>query len=187
MQRASSAAGSFTTVAMNLTGTGYTDTGLNPGTTYHYVVTALRDLAESANSAVVSATPLAPLSPVQSWRDEHFGTPEPTGPAADDADPDADGVVNLLEYALGGDPLVANPAILPVASSSADHLALTFTRMADPELTYRVQAVADLDAAWSDIWSSTGEENTEGPVTVTDPVPLSTTPRRFLRLEVTAP
>lgn len=49
------------------------------------------------------APPLFP--PSTSWRFNHFGTTTPEGDAAWEADPDGDGVPNILEYALGGDPL----------------------------------------------------------------------------------
>ncbi|MEY4488920.1 MAG: hypothetical protein RIQ79_1428, partial [Verrucomicrobiota bacterium] len=60
---------------------------------------------------------------------------------------------------------------------------LTFNRIADPALTYAVQASSDLTTSWTQIWSSTGAANTAAPVTVTDTQDL--TARRFLRLVVT--
>jgi hypothetical protein len=109
--------------------------------------------------------------------------------SAPTADPDADGLPNLLEYALGGTP--TNPASAPLptlqvsgVSPQPTHLQLTFSRLADPDLTYEVQASADL-LTWTDIWSSTGAANLAGSVTVTDPTSLSGNPRRFVRLRVT--
>ena len=46
----------------------------------------------------------AELTPLQTWRVDHFGTPLNSGAAASLADPDQDGVANLLEYAFGTDP-----------------------------------------------------------------------------------
>ncbi len=101
------------------------------------------------------------------------------------ADPDADGMPNLLEYALGSGPLDPGDTGIPVCgvSASPSSLTLTFARVADPALTYVVQASADL-LTWTDIWSSTGAANVAGPVTVTDSTSLSTATRRFLRLRV---
>jgi hypothetical protein len=45
-------------------------------------------------------------TPIETWRVEHFGTPDNQGDAADLADPDQDGQNNLCEYALGGFPLL---------------------------------------------------------------------------------
>jgi hypothetical protein len=45
-----------------------------------------------------------PVTPRQAWRRLHFGTIEPAGEAADSADPDGDGLENLVEYAYGTNP-----------------------------------------------------------------------------------
>lgn len=44
------------------------------------------------------------LTPRQSWRFSHWNYPSDMGAAADYADPDLDGQINLLEYALGLNP-----------------------------------------------------------------------------------
>ncbi len=107
--------------------------------------------------------------------------------SAPTADPDADGLPNLLEYALNSGPLDSSNTDTPVCglSSSPSALTLTFTRIADPALTYEVQASADLITWDAPFWSSTGAANLAGSVTVTDPTSLSGTPRRFIRLRVT--
>ena len=52
----------YTAVAADYTGTTYTDTALNNGTTYEYVVTAHNTFGSSAWSSPLSATPQAPLA-----------------------------------------------------------------------------------------------------------------------------
>ncbi|OAX50777.1 glycoside hydrolase family 6 protein [Paenibacillus sp. AD87] len=63
VKRALSASGPFTTVAASVSGTSYTNTGLNNGTTYHYVVSAVNAAGESVNSAAASATPQSVVVP----------------------------------------------------------------------------------------------------------------------------
>jgi autotransporter-associated beta strand protein len=52
-----------------------------------------------------------------------------------DADPDLDGVNNLLEYVLNGIPNIANPAILPTPSLTPTHFVFTFTRREESATT----------------------------------------------------
>lgn len=75
--------------------------------------------------ALIAAPPLSALA---AWRQLHFGSAANTGGAANVADPDADGISNLLEYALGLDPLFANSSGLPVATVSENEWVFTFTR-----------------------------------------------------------
>jgi hypothetical protein len=132
-------------------------------------------------------------TPLQSWRLTHFGTSANTGNAADQADPDGDGVRNLVEYALGRSPGVVN-ATPPFAmdfvqtdENPSSHLTISFHRIADPSLTYIVEASSDL-STWSPVWSSSGAANQPGEVVVADPIEItSNLPRRFLRLRVEAP
>ncbi|MBC8011064.1 MAG: hypothetical protein H7067_13325 [Burkholderiales bacterium] len=125
------------------------------------------------------------------WRGIYFTSASNLGPAHDLADPDADGLPNLLEYALGSEPLAATSAapVVIAKDTVADRLTLTFPRIADPALTYTVRAANDPSGPWSGegsetIFTSTGPDNTVGPVTATDTAALSAHPRRFLRLTV---
>jgi hypothetical protein len=47
------------------------------------------------------------LTRIEAWRQQYFGTSANSGNAADLADPNANGLPNLLEYALDGIPLAA--------------------------------------------------------------------------------
>ncbi|MCU0791866.1 MAG: choice-of-anchor M domain-containing protein [Opitutaceae bacterium] len=104
------------------------------------------------------------------------------GPAAD---PDGDGLPNLLEYALGREPRLADASAgAPVLRLDASTPRLTFTRVADPLLIYAVEGSTDL-ATWTELWRGTGTDNTAGSVEVVAPAPLSPgDPRSFLRLRV---
>jgi fibronectin type 3 domain-containing protein len=59
VKRSTVSGGPYATVA-TVTSTGYADTGLTNGTTYYYVVTSVKNVAESANATQASATPIAP-------------------------------------------------------------------------------------------------------------------------------
>jgi hypothetical protein len=69
--------------------------------------------------------------------------------------------------------------------SGSTYLTLIFNRIADPALTYTVEACIDISSgAWSSIWTSSGASNVAGSVTVPDVVALGQQARRFLRLRV---
>ncbi len=53
----------------------------------------------------------------------NFSVSDPTA----GADPDFDGMENLLEYVLNGDPSISDPAILPTVDNTSDPLNLVFT------------------------------------------------------------
>ena len=129
------------------------------------------------------------FAPREAWRHARFGTDQPIGNAADLADPDGDGLPNLLEYALNREPLAAGGATATTHSIDAPTGKLRFTfRRARPahELTYTVQASSDL-ATWTAIATNPGGESAVGAdVTVLDNSPPGT-PRRFLRLQLTTP
>lgn len=114
-----------------------------------------------------------------------------TDPAiiAPEADANGNGLANLLEYALGYDPAapsdIIRPEIVgPVLTGDGLSLSLRFERVEDPNLLYEVQASSDLSAdGWTSIWSSTGVDNTSGPVEIfhqPDPADIPV----FLRLRV---
>jgi alpha-tubulin suppressor-like RCC1 family protein len=139
------------------------------------------------HSLVLTNNSADPLALIERWRLDNFNTPFATGSAADDADPDADSRTNLVEYATGTSPINADSgsvATLAVAGTGANRqLTLTFRRIADPTLTYTVEASTTLAAgSWATIVPPALPLT--GLVTVTDPTFMSGHTRRFLRLKI---
>ncbi len=139
--------------------------------------------------------------PYSAWRFARFSTAQLADPlvSGDTADPDGDGIVNLLEYAFGLEPLSADsPATaaerLPAVTLDAqNHLNLSYFHAADrPDLAYLAEWSADLVAPWQSGATFTEEISREplaGGERVTvralSPVDSNTSPRHFLRLSVT--
>jgi autotransporter-associated beta strand protein len=114
------------------------------------------------------------------------------GPSADDDD---DGIANLLEYVLGGNPRAASTDILPAAATSSGHLVFTFRRVhaTTADTTQIFQYGTDL-SGWTDVPIVAGgmvaiqpDTPQSGTDTVTITVPAGTNPRMFGRLKVTLP
>ena len=104
---------------------------------------------------IVRSAPGAPDPFPSSWRVRYGFTPSTTGGRdgpGDDAD--ADGKSNLLEYALGSDPLRTDASAGPTMTISPDpqsgnrHMEFTFIRRTDdPRLRYEIETSVDL-ASW---------------------------------------
>lgn len=94
-------------------------------------------ISRTGQGLFLDFAPLA-LTPLENWRATFFGAAENSGNGADLADPDQDGLSNLLEYALGGDPTAADlaPNESVWLTLDATQLTLTFSRIADPTLLY---------------------------------------------------
>ena len=124
------------------------------------------------------------------WRSTHFRTAHAEGDAADNADPDGDGLPNFAEYALARDPRTsdANEAysILEQMTEKGTCLGLNFANVPNPMITYTVEASEDL-LGWVPIWTSPGLQRLDQGswFFVEDRnAPLEERPRRFLRLRI---
>ncbi len=161
--------------------TAFSDTSLSPAVTRFYRVCAVNASGGSGYAGPVFATTLTGQA---DWRRTHFGTTSNAGNAADAADPDGDGVPNLLEYALDGDPGSSMSAQRPAVQVSASALQIAFVR-ARSDVTYVVEASTDM-VVWTEIATNPGQVGQA--VTVSDTATISAAaPRRFLRVRVSAP
>jgi kumamolisin len=140
-------------------------------------------------------------TPYQNWAVSHFGSNSTNpGIAGEAADPNNNGVPNLLEYAFNSNPLQTGTEPLPVVttvqdSNGLEHLAITYTEInTDPNLTCTVQVTSDLMQV-TDQWHSGSSYTTVVPPTPTvngnvttwtvmDNTAISTVSKRFIRLQV---
>lgn len=140
------------TGALNVEGATIAFSTINPPTAASYIIATYTG-AISGNPAAVTGIPagysLDVLTPGQirliagysAWATTMGldGTPGKENGLADD--PDKDGIDNLSEFYLDGNPLASNQAILPVRSLDATHLILTFKRRDDAEADVTSQAI----------------------------------------------
>lgn len=188
------------------------------GTTFSVQFAPLASGARAGTLQLASNDPLLPsfavaltgngLTPLGAWRQQFFGNFLNTGNGADDADPNRNGIANLVEYALHGDAVgpAAGIAILPTLTRAGGRLQLNLTRYFDrPDVTLTVQGIDLLTGTWTDLAQSvsgtpfvaltpgvTVDETfgaTTSAVAVQDAFLLSDPahPKRFLRLRVTSP
>jgi hypothetical protein len=171
--------------ASNVVNVAFNPAGLAYGT---YSATLLVQTGD-ANQPLVTLPVSLAITPRATWRQTHFGTAQNSGNAADTADPDHDGIINILEYAFNTDPNVpnANPISFAVVGN---HLTVTFKRThpAPTDISYTPQVANDLT---SGIWNSgpaftsqTVTNNGDGTetVVVTDNTVIGSAPAHYLRI-----
>lgn len=126
------------------------------------------------------------------WRAVSFTTSEQANTAISGplADPDGDGVPNVLEYALALDPMTASAAGQPKVTRNNGVLNLTYVRRMDvSDLNYTVEVSSDLitwqsGSSYTREVSATALDRIREQVVVADLTPLSTVTTRFIRLRV---
>lgn len=125
-----------------------------------------------------------PLTPLQAWRQTHFGISDNTGLAANDADPLGKGLPNLLAFALGAAPLdpADRPAVLWQATGGT--LSLTFTPAVTAGLQFAVELSENL-TDWTTLTNITALLEVDIPFTFAHPLPAHPPRPLFLRLRVT--
>ena len=132
-------------------------------------------------------------TPFNEWLLGEFGTNANNPTISGDlADPDGDGIVNLLEYALNLNPNVAGVTGLPTAKidPGCDCLTLTYTKVISAiDISYAVEAASDPGGPWSTNALTQTLLGADG-VTQTNKVsdvdnPISAAGHRFMHLKVT--
>lgn len=144
------------------------------------------------------------LSPIAQWRADHFGTPASSGDGASSVDFDQDGLINLLEYALGRDPKSGQSknglASLPVNKlDSPSHqmiISLDLPLPVPEDVLYRIMSSDNL-LTWNEMAHKSGVASWVVSEGVLSPIPLvggrqrvelavdvSGQSKRWLRLEI---
>lgn len=151
-------------------------TGLQPGTLYHFrtVATNLAGSIQSNDATFVTA-----LSSLQQWKLAQLGDAN----ASDLADPDHDGLVNLVEFAYGLDPTSSGSLQLPQPQVVGDAFTLTFAQpVGITGITYGAEWNSVLSGgSWQPV-ADTGTGSTH-----TFSVAKGSLSQIFMRLIVTSP
>ena len=158
----------------------FIDSGLVTGSNCNYQIRT----ANSAGASAFLSISATAADALDNWRFGRFGIWTATGDAANDADPDKNGVMNLAEYALGIYPAVPGSIDkLPKAEMNPATGRMKFIFMRTrADIDYIIRASGDL-GDWSEIIATNpGNVSTVVPVVVEDSV--STANARFMRLEL---
>jgi N-acetylneuraminic acid mutarotase len=144
----------------------FTATNLNPGIQYYFRVRATNSSGNSAYSNTNQATTFTPLA---QWQLANFTAAQLTNASVSGlgADPDADGLANLLEYALNRQPLWSDNTNLSWGGTD------TILTSNYSTLNYRRNAAA-IDVLFSVNVSSNLATWFPGSNLVTGPIPVST-------------
>ena len=178
---------------------GFTDTGRLGNQTYFYRVRAIGSSFNSGYGFVAATQPYLPPG-IAGWRYLNFQTTAATGNAADNADPDHDGLVNLAEYIVGDNPNLPYTITPPISAgqqivAGEPRLTLTFLHnkaATDPVLT--VEVANSIDGTTTDINPLSGTNQYQvldnapyaglETITVQDTQPVSATGERYMRLAI---
>ncbi len=128
------------------------------------------------------------LTPDEAWRQTWFGDDwNMPAIAGETADPDGDGVPNLLERAFGGNPNAAEADLSPVADPSAPLLSIVYRRaLAATDLVITVQESSDLlSGGWAPAVGTEEVLSSDGGVQrVRFTAPMGDAVVKFLRVQV---
>ncbi len=148
--------------------------------------------AEFAGAFRYSFTENPGTGPYDTWKSANFSPTQLADPlvSGDDADPDKDGLVNLVEFALGGDPFAftAGPEVGTTTIGPDRYLTLTYTRRTDGSVSVAPESSSSL-GGWDDtpaqfVTVSTtpaGTDLEEVVIRFSNPIPASP---NFLRLSI---
>jgi DNA/RNA endonuclease G (NUC1) len=155
--------------------------GGSGGTWYIFDVADSSALDFAVQGAVTAPTP------IQSWRQQWFGTVANSGAAADTAIASSDNMPNLLKYAYGLDPLVPTNEPM-VADITTGYLRVTLPKNPNAtDISFQVQVTGDLTQPWTTN-GTTIDQNTATLLQVHDNTAIGTAVGgRFMRLEVSDP
>lgn len=144
-------------------------------------------LAHSGTAVTLNYAPL--LTPLETWQQANFGT-NWNNPAisGDTADPDNDGITNLLERAFAANPNAADPTTLPAADATAPTLSILYRKAnAATDLTFTILESTTL-GGWVTATGTSTTLSNNGPVqTIRFTAPAGAESKKFLRVQVSKP
>jgi hypothetical protein len=144
-----------------------------------------RDNNTIARAGLTSLQLVAP-SPADAWRQLTFGFAANDGDAANGADPDSDGLINVWERAFGCNPKVADRNARPVAGLGTDVVTLTYHHnTAASDMSCQTEWSADLETWSTDDVTDVVLSSTNGVETHLASVPLNARDHLYLRLRLT--
>lgn len=116
------------------------------------------------------------------WRQANFNDPNGAAQGGDHNDPDRDGRVNLMEYALGLEPMSADSQGVPKVFAEGDDLKLRYNRVRG-DINYIVEASTDIIH-----WSADGiDQGVDGVGQITATIPNGVKEGKIVRLRVENP
>lgn len=138
----------------------------------------------SSNGRSVARFKPGALTALQQWRQDHFGTAEDAGEAANTADPDGDSISNLVEFAFDLDPKFGNSRNdLPRGKLDGGDLTVEFLQPANlGGITYRAEKTDSLSAP---NWSVIPDSGVAPQHSFRLPIPAPGS--AFIRLTITVP
>jgi len=115
------------------------------------------------------------------WRQQHVNRSEDSGEAANDANPDHDGLANIAEYAFGSDPWIASAAAQPRPILKEGYLTIEFTASAENiGVNFGASRTRDVQAG---DWQTLADEGQENHHVFRIPMDGS---KGFIRLHITS-
>jgi hypothetical protein len=149
-------------------------------------------LGSQSNAVLTITNTTPPPSAYAIWKSNHFGA-NTNNPAiaGDNADPDGDGIANILEYAFGSDPNVADTNKPLVGGTISNQFQLQFNRnLSATDLTYSARAGFGFPGNWSNVMTflpgSGWQTNTPGS-TVIESDPIGSPPDQHVQVIITDP
>ena len=130
------------------------------------------------SSGTVTFTPAAAASAFAAWTTAHSLSGTSALPTAD---PDNDGLSNMVEFVLGSDPTKSTTSNLPTAVVSGSNLTFSFPHNANSTAEYNVAVETSTDLV---TWT-TQSAGTESGGVYTKVIPTSGAAKMFARLHVT--
>ncbi|RYD36371.1 MAG: hypothetical protein EOP86_06155, partial [Verrucomicrobiaceae bacterium] len=142
---------------------------LNAGASFWVRAT---NAAGSADSGTFSLSIIPAHTAVEQWRILHFGNPDNSGAAADNGDPDGDGVINLDEFIAGTVPTDRSDAFR-IISSGFTNGGFRVIVPGKKNRSYQLFRNGNMESpSWEPV-AARRPADADGPVELTDPSPSS--------------